>query len=134
MSLEEGRLSQGGAATEAVSATGRKQEKSRFFLLQGGFLRYFKKEADSVPKGQLCLPMHGGRPAANVVETEDHQFVVKTDELPDGLVLRGEDAADTDAWIAAIRQASTLNVEKTASRMRRVKTLMASDGFHAALA
>jgi hypothetical protein len=36
-----------------------KEEKSRFFILQGGMLRYFKHEADDVPKGQLCLPERG---------------------------------------------------------------------------
>ena len=30
-------------------------EKERLFICQGGFLRYFKREGDDMPRGQLCL-------------------------------------------------------------------------------
>ena len=92
-------------------------------------LRYFKSEADDVPKGQLCLPEHGGRPAASVTELPDYQFVVKTDELPDGLVVRGEDALDAAAWVAAIRAASGIDVGAMERNQLRKKTIMQRQGF-----
>ncbi|KAH8077604.1 hypothetical protein JL720_9988 [Aureococcus anophagefferens] len=100
-----------------------KEEKSRFFILQGGMLRYFKHEADDVPKGQLCLPEHGpahGRASATVAPgPEDGQFVVKTPELPEGLVVRGADPADAAAWMDAIAAAAATDLAKKQDRIKR---------------
>ncbi|KAH8066869.1 hypothetical protein JL721_8061 [Aureococcus anophagefferens] len=116
-----------------------KEEKSRFFILQGGMLRYFKHEADDVPKGQLCLPERGpggnrphGRAAATVAPgPEDGQFVVKTPELPEGLVVRGNDAADAAAWMDAIAAAAATDLAKKQDRIKRKETIMALYGFRA---
>ena len=177
-----------------------KEEKSRFFILQGGMLRYFKHEADDVPKGQLCLPERGparkptagsggpdqnfrtlsshrsrfggfldesialvefaehgrrarietvayapievglkirvpprhGRAAATVAPgPEDGQFVVKTPELPEGLVVRGADALDAAAWMDAIAAAAATDLAKKQDRIKRKETIMALYGFRA---
>ncbi|KAH8059402.1 hypothetical protein JL722_5428 [Aureococcus anophagefferens] len=110
-----------------------KEEKSRFFILQGGMLRYFKHEADDVPKGQLCLPERSpahGRAAATVAPgPEDGQFVVKTPELPEGLVVRGSDPADAAAWMDAIAAAAATDLAKKQDRIKRKETMMALYGF-----
>ncbi|KAH8086688.1 hypothetical protein JL720_7127 [Aureococcus anophagefferens] len=111
-----------------------KEEKSRFFILQGGMLRYFKHEADDVPKGQLCLPERSPAHAAAATVApgpEDGQFVVKTPELPEGLVVRGSDPADAAAWMDAIAAAAATDLAKKQDRIKRKETIMALYGFRA---
>lgn len=94
-------------------------------------LRYFKHEADDVPKGQLCLPEHGRAAATVAPGPEDGQFVVKTPELPEGLVVRGADAADAAAWMDAIAAAAATDLAKKQDRIKRKETIMALYGFRA---
>mmetsp|Transcript_14031 Transcript_14031/g.49873 ORF Transcript_14031/g.49873 Transcript_14031/m.49873 type:complete len:411 (+) Transcript_14031:1198-2430(+) len=97
----------------ASTAAGiRSEEKERFFILQGGILRYFKREADDMPKGQLCLATVGGVSSKAYLKSDGddaHAFAICTPAAPDGILVRASSADDEKAWATLIDR--TINVD-----------------------
>jgi len=113
------------ASTRRISATiesagVKHEEKERLFILQGGLLRYYKHEADDVPKGQLCLPMVGGVASEATVEpgSEVCQFIVKTHAFPEGISMRAHDREEMHAWVNAINSAIQVDLKSKAKAFK----------------
>mmetsp|Transcript_23907 Transcript_23907/g.73632 ORF Transcript_23907/g.73632 Transcript_23907/m.73632 type:complete len:1481 (+) Transcript_23907:128-4570(+) len=104
----------------------KREEKERFFILQGGLLRYFKHEADDVPKGQLCLPVVGGVASEATIDLgpEPLQFTVKTAVFPEGITMRAHDQAELDVWLKAIEAAIKSDLKLKSRMIQQKKALI----------
>ncbi|KAJ8600295.1 hypothetical protein CTAYLR_000704 [Chrysophaeum taylorii] len=129
-SSSSGRPKHRTSATTKISTTVetvgiKHEEKERLFVLQGGILRYYKREADEVPKGQLCLPVVGGISSEGCIqlEAEAFQFTVKTAEFPEGITVKAHDQDDMMAWRLAIESAIATDLNQKAKMIRRKKDL-----------
>ena len=75
----------------------------RFFILQGGMLRYFKNEADEFPKGQISLTPNAAAAREIEIDTSARpHFTVFSVEFPRGMLIKCSTNNEMDQWVTSI--------------------------------